>query len=88
MAIAALTQAVILGWAFLQLREEAVEGLAEDVALAGQDPTEQSRLARWLGRPVPEPDPTRSTACPRPVVAPGALGAATLRRGPAALRRR
>ena len=55
-ALAAVTQAAVLAWAFLQLREEAVERLAEDVALAGRDDSEQSRLARWLGRPAPVPD--------------------------------
>ena len=50
-AVAALTQAAVLGWAFFQLRRQAIEGIAEDVALAGHEPGEQSRLARWLGRP-------------------------------------
>ena len=54
-AIAALTQAAVLAWAFFQLREDAVEDLADDVALAGRD-GEGSRLGRWLGRPEPEPD--------------------------------
>ena len=37
-AVAALTQAAILGWTFVQLRGEAAEGLAEDVAAAGRPP--------------------------------------------------
>ena len=36
MAIASVVQAAILGWAFFQLREEATEGLAENVQLAGR----------------------------------------------------
>ena len=52
-AVAAVTQTMIFGWTFLQLREEAVEDLAADVAIAGRDSTEPSRLARWLGRPPP-----------------------------------
>ena len=71
-AIAAVTQTVIFGWTFLQLREEAVEDVAVDVAMAGRDPTEQSRLSRWLGRPLPEPDPDAIDRMPGPVVAPGA----------------
>ena len=54
-AVAALIQAAILGWVFFQLREEAVEGLAEDLALAGHDPDEQAHLAGWLGRDLDEP---------------------------------
>jgi Gpi18-like mannosyltransferase len=48
-AIASLAQAAVLGWAFLQLRQEAVEVLADDVALAGRGEA-PSRLAVWLGR--------------------------------------
>ena len=55
-AVAAVTQTVVFGWTFLQLREEAVEDVSADIALAGRDATEQSRLARWLGRPPPESD--------------------------------
>jgi len=54
-AVASLTQAAVLVWAVFQLRQEAVEGLAEDVARAG-GPPETSRLGRWLGRTAPEPD--------------------------------
>ena len=54
-AIASLTQAAVLGWAFFQLRQEAVEGLAEDAARAGGQ-GEPSRLDRWLGRRALEPD--------------------------------
>jgi predicted membrane-bound dolichyl-phosphate-mannose-protein mannosyltransferase len=54
-AIASLAQAAVLAWAFFQLREEAIEGLAEDVERAGQA-GEPSRLGRWLGRTAPEPD--------------------------------
>ncbi len=56
-AVAAAAQAAILAWTFFQLREEAVEDLAADVAMAGREYDEQARLARWLGRPAPEPDP-------------------------------
>ncbi|MEO5705125.1 MAG: phospholipid carrier-dependent glycosyltransferase [Candidatus Limnocylindrales bacterium] len=55
-AIISISQLLVFGWAFFQLREEAVEGIAESVALAGHDPREQSRLADWLGRRLPEPD--------------------------------
>jgi Gpi18-like mannosyltransferase len=48
-AIASLTQAAVLGWAFLQLRQDAVEDLAEGVARAGRG-DRPSRLAAWLGR--------------------------------------
>ena len=54
-AAAAIIQALVLGWAFFQLREEAVEGIADDVALAGYEGG-RSRLPAWLGRPVAEPD--------------------------------
>ena len=47
-AIAAITQALILGWTFFQLRREAIEGIAEDVAIVGHDPGPQSRLSAWL----------------------------------------
>lgn len=47
-AIAAVVQAAVFGWAILQLREEAVEGIAEDVALTGHPPDEQAHLAGWL----------------------------------------
>ena len=53
-AVAAITQTVIFAWTFLQLREEAVEDLEADVALAGRDPTERARIARWLGRTLPD----------------------------------
>ena len=51
-AIASITQAVVLAWAFFQLRQEAIEGLADDVATAGIG-DEPTRLEAWLGR-VPE----------------------------------
>ena len=51
-AIASLIQAAILGWAFFQLRDEATEGLAENVLQAGRDRTERARVAPWLGRPI------------------------------------
>ncbi len=35
-AIAALTQAAVLGWAFFQLRRRAIEGLEDDVVYAGR----------------------------------------------------
>jgi hypothetical protein len=61
-AIAAVIQTVVLGWAFFQLRGEAVEGIAQDVALGGDDPAglqgdypAESRLARWPGAPALEP---------------------------------
>jgi predicted membrane-bound dolichyl-phosphate-mannose-protein mannosyltransferase len=54
-AIASLTQAAVLGWAFVQLRQEAIEGLAEDVARAAE-PGQTSRLGRWFGPTAPEPD--------------------------------
>ncbi|HUG28934.1 MAG TPA: phospholipid carrier-dependent glycosyltransferase [Candidatus Limnocylindria bacterium] len=54
-AVASITQALVLGWAFFQLREEAVEGIAEDVVFAG-DGYRGSRLPAWLGRALPEPD--------------------------------
>ena len=54
-AIASLTQAFVLGWAFLQLGEEAIAGLVDDVALAGRS-AEPSRLAVWLGRGGPDAD--------------------------------
>jgi hypothetical protein len=47
-AIAAITQAAVLGWAFLQLREEAVDGLVESVATAGHPPEEQVHLRGWF----------------------------------------
>ncbi|MEO8272732.1 MAG: hypothetical protein ABI620_01530, partial [Chloroflexota bacterium] len=58
-AVAAVTQALILGWTFFQLRREAIEGIAEDVTIAGTDAGGQSRLSAWLGRGEPdglEPD--------------------------------
>jgi hypothetical protein len=51
-AIASLAQAAVLGWAFLQLREEAAEELAEDVAFAGQG-WSAFGLAGLLGRGGP-----------------------------------
>ena len=42
-AIASVTQAVVLGWAFFQLRAEAVEGIAEDIAIAGHGSGERGR---------------------------------------------
>ena len=57
-AIASITQALILGWAFFQLRRSAVERIAEDVALAGHDPGEQSHLADR--RPAPRPPTTEA----------------------------
>ena len=70
-AIAAITQTVVFGWAFLQLREEAVEEVAAEVAFSGRDAAEQSRLARWLGRPVPESDPDAIDHVPAPPGVPG-----------------
>ncbi len=51
-AIASLVQAAILGWAFFQLREEATEGLAENVELAGRDQGMRSGGRGWLGQPA------------------------------------
>ena len=48
-AVAAVTQVLVLVWAFFQLREEAVEGVAEDVATAGRPRDERDNLAGWLG---------------------------------------
>ena len=39
-AVASITQAVVLGWTFLQLRGEAVDSLAESVERAGRRPDE------------------------------------------------
>ena len=69
-AIASLTQAAVFGWAFLQLRGEAIEGLEEDVAFAGRDDA-PSVLDTWLRRGVPEDEePVEPDAIPddRPVV--------------------
>ena len=55
-AVAAITQAAVLAWAFMQLREEAVDGLTESVALAGHSPEEQARLAGWFGGTRPPDD--------------------------------
>jgi hypothetical protein len=55
-AIASLVQAAVLGWAFFQLREEAVEGLAENVALSGRRQADQDAAPAWLGRPVASSD--------------------------------
>ena len=52
-AIAAVTQAAVLAWAFMQLREEAVDGIVESVALAGRPPDEQAHLAGWFGGSAP-----------------------------------
>ena len=79
-AIASLAQAAVLGWAFLQLRQEAIEDLADDVALAGRGG--QSRLAGWLGRGTldeldeldREPGPV--VEWPAPAVAPQPAAAA------------
>ncbi|HEY4227611.1 MAG TPA: phospholipid carrier-dependent glycosyltransferase [Candidatus Limnocylindrales bacterium] len=49
--IASVIQAAVLGWAFFQLREEATEGLADNVRMAGRGRAQ--RMAGWLGRPVP-----------------------------------
>ena len=65
-AIASITQAVIFAWTFLQLREEAVEELAADTAVAGRDPTDREHLAPWLGRPALEPDEDVIDRLPRP----------------------
>ncbi|HTK46109.1 MAG TPA: phospholipid carrier-dependent glycosyltransferase, partial [Patescibacteria group bacterium] len=54
-AVASLAQAAVLGWAFLQLRQEAVEELEDDVAFAGGGGA-PSRLAAWLGRGEPAGD--------------------------------
>ena len=63
-AVASLTQAAVLGWAFLQLREEAVEDLAEDVVLAGRDAT--AVTARGLVRAAARRSRTSTTR--RPIV--------------------
>jgi Gpi18-like mannosyltransferase len=47
-AVAAITQAAVLAWAFMQLREEAVDGLTESAALAGHPPDEQAGLSGWF----------------------------------------
>jgi len=52
---ASLAQVPVLIWAFLQLRQEAVEGLANDVALAGRDGA-ASPVGAWLGRGGPDSD--------------------------------
>jgi C-terminal four TMM region of protein-O-mannosyltransferase/Dolichyl-phosphate-mannose-protein mannosyltransferase len=49
-AIASVTPAVILAWAFFQLREGAVESLAEDVAVGGAEQAEEGGIRRLLGR--------------------------------------
>ena len=49
-AIASLIQAAILGWAFFQLREEATEGLAENVLLAGRDRAGSRASRHGFGR--------------------------------------
>jgi C-terminal four TMM region of protein-O-mannosyltransferase/Dolichyl-phosphate-mannose-protein mannosyltransferase len=88
-AIASLVQAAILGWAFFQLREEATEGLADDVALAGRDGGRRPGVGGWPGEPEPatmghEPDvpwvgepavPPASSALPGWVNAVAAPGA-------------
>jgi hypothetical protein len=48
-AIAGLTQLAVLGWAFLQLREEAVEGIADSLAVRGPAGG-PSRPEAWLRR--------------------------------------
>jgi hypothetical protein len=48
-AAASLAQIPVLVWAFLQMRQEAVESLADDFAQAGRD-GERSPLSTWLGR--------------------------------------
>jgi Gpi18-like mannosyltransferase len=72
-AIAAVTQTVIFGWTFLQLRGEAVEDLVADVAISGRDPTEQARAAPWLGRPLPESDADAIDRRPVPATPAGEL---------------
>ena len=52
-AIAAVTQAIVFAWVFLQLREDAVEGVADDVAASHEGGADGATGARWLGRPVP-----------------------------------
>ena len=74
-AIAGLTQLAVLGWAFLQLREEAIEGIAADVAFAGvaRGP---ARLEAWLRRggglpeeaPPEEAPPNGGQEAPGPLV--------------------
>ncbi|HYK95242.1 MAG TPA: phospholipid carrier-dependent glycosyltransferase [Candidatus Dormibacteraeota bacterium] len=51
-AIASVIQAAILGWAFFQLRDEATEGLAEDVELAGRGGVGRPLLRNWFRRPA------------------------------------
>ncbi|HEX2626452.1 MAG TPA: phospholipid carrier-dependent glycosyltransferase, partial [Candidatus Limnocylindrales bacterium] len=74
-AIAAVIQAVVLLWAFFQLRAEATEGLAENVATAGRPSDEQASLAGWPsgdedpdGYPDHDPD---ADATPERRAAPG-----------------
>jgi C-terminal four TMM region of protein-O-mannosyltransferase/Dolichyl-phosphate-mannose-protein mannosyltransferase len=50
--VASLVQAAVLAWAFFQLREEATEGLAEDVAAAGRDRVQVPPTAGWFARPA------------------------------------
>jgi Gpi18-like mannosyltransferase len=75
-ALAAVIQAAVLAWALFQLREEAVEGLAEDVELAGRPADEQARLAPWRGRPAPEADELDLDRLPAPAGAVSAAAAA------------
>jgi predicted membrane-bound dolichyl-phosphate-mannose-protein mannosyltransferase len=72
-AIASLTQAAVLGWAFFQLRQEAVEGLVVDVARATRE-AEPSRFGRWLGGASPEPEPDLDDEAPIPWEDAGAGG--------------
>ncbi|HUQ44531.1 MAG TPA: phospholipid carrier-dependent glycosyltransferase [Candidatus Limnocylindria bacterium] len=47
-AVASVSQAVVLGWAFFQLRSEATEGLAEDIARSAADEdADADRLDDW-----------------------------------------
>ena len=65
-AIASITQAAVFAWTFIQLRQEAVEDLAADTAVAGRDPADREHLAPWLGRPALEPDGDAIDRLPRP----------------------
>jgi 4-amino-4-deoxy-L-arabinose transferase-like glycosyltransferase len=82
-AIAAIAQTIVLVWAFFQLREGAVEGLSDRLAIAGHRAEEPDDLDDWDGH-VGGAEPVREFGERRmgvPVRSPGVAGAGTLATG-------
>ncbi|HEY8238027.1 MAG TPA: phospholipid carrier-dependent glycosyltransferase, partial [Candidatus Limnocylindrales bacterium] len=85
-AVAAIAQTLVFAWAFFQLREEAVEGVEEGVALSGRE--RAPGLPGWFGRAAPDADididDVPDDRLDRPL-APAPLGAPPLAPPPRAL---